>query len=424
VQEKPTSSAASPEPTVPSSSEVSWRIQSAVYGIGLFSTSIFHIAAVVVPLYAATMSPSPVMFGLVFSATHFLPLFLSIHTGALMDRLGARKVLLVCTVMGAIIPLFYPAAPWIWALVFLQMFLGLSESMGWLGAQTMIGQYMHGRTVYAGRLSFIIRIGQFIAAPMAGVTWDLAGPWGAFALMSLWGCGSVICALMLPPRPVDATAPAAEPDWRAKLRALLPKPSDYVTAFRLLGVPAVVVIVLLGALMHVGNAVQGSFYVAWLNEMGLTGTAIGLLGPAAAIGAALFSLLTARLLRYVGGLWIALLALWAGILLICATPLFGTYLLLQIAMFLRSGANGLAQPLVITLVLRGAGRENQGKAIGLRGTANRVASILSPLAMGAIAQAFGLELSFYVVGTLVSLAMIGIAVYLWRRPQIAKAGED
>jgi MFS family permease len=93
-------------------------------------------------------------------------------------------------------------------------------------------------------------------------------------------------------------------------------------------------------------------------------------------------------------------------------------------MFLRSGANGLAQPLVITLVLRGAGRENQGKAIGLRGTANRISSILSPLAMGVIAQAFGLELSFYVVGALVSLVMVGIAIYLWRRPDIATAGED
>ena len=96
------------------------------------------------------------------------------------------------------------------------------------------------------------------------------------------------------------------------------------------------------------------------------------------------ALLTSRLMRYFGGLWIALLSLWAGILLVCATPLFGSYFLLQMAMFLRSGANGLAQPLVITLVLRGAGRENQGKAIGLRGTANRIASILSPLAMGAV----------------------------------------
>jgi MFS family permease len=330
--------------------------------------------------------------------------------------------MLACTIAGAIIPLFYPLASWIWALVLLQLMLGLAESMGWLGAQTMIGQFMQGRTVYAGRLSFVIRFGQLVAAPMGGIAWDLAGPWGGFLAMSLWASGSVACALLLPPQVL--ANPPADKGRAAKLRALLPSAADYVTAFRLLGVPAVVLIVLLGALMHVGNAVQGSFYVAWLTDMGLTGTAIGMLSPAAAIAAALFSLLTARLTRYVGGLWIALVSLWTGIVLICATPLFGTYLLLQIAMFLRSGANGLAQPLIITLVLRGAGRDNQGKAIGLRGTANRIASIIAPLAMGAIAEAIGLELAFYAVGIAVSLAMAAIAVYLWRRPDVAGAGEE
>ena len=404
-----------------SSPEVPWRIQGAVYGLGLFNTSIFHISSVIVPLYVATINPTPVMFGLVFSAGHVLPLFLSIHTGALMDRLGARRVMLVCTLVGAIVPLFYPAAPWIWAVVILHMFFGFSESMGWLGAQTMIGQYMHGKTSYAGRLSFIIRIGQLGAAPMAGAAWDLTGPWGAFVLMSLWAFGAVACALLLPPQ--DAAQSPAQ-GRRDKMRALLPSATDYVTAFRLLSVPAVVLIVILGSMMHVGNSVQGSFYVAWLNDMGLTGTAIGLLAPAAAIAAALFSLMTARLTRYIGGLWLVLLSLWAGILLICATPLLGSYLLLQIAMFLRSGANGLAQPLVITLVLRGAGAENQGKAIGLRGTANRIASVGSPLAMGALAEAVGLEASFYVVGAAASIVMAGIAIYLWRRPDVARADED
>ena len=197
--------------TAVTSDAVSWRIQGAVYGLGLFNTSIFQIASVIVPLYLATMNPSPLMFGLVFSAGHLLPLFLSIHTGALMDRLGARQVMLVCTTVGAIVPLFYPVVSWIWAVVVLQMFFGLSESMGWLGAQTMIGQYMHGKTHYAGRLSLIIRIGQLAAVPMAGAAWDLAGPWGAFALLSLWAFGAVTCALLLPPQNVDPTSPASAP---------------------------------------------------------------------------------------------------------------------------------------------------------------------------------------------------------------------
>lgn len=403
--------------------DVPWRTQIAVYGVGLFTTSVFHVASVVIPLYAYTMNPSPFVFGLVFGAAHLLPLLFSIHAGALMDRLGARRVMLFCTVAAVLLPLVYPLAPGIWALIVLQLFLGLAESMGWLGAQTMIGQYMHGRTTYAGRLSFVIRFGQLVAPPMAGVTWDLAGPWGAFILMSLWASGSVISALMLPEQAVRPVSGAIGPPMKG-LRSLMPRWSDYKLAFGLISAPSVAIIVALGALMHMGNSVQSSFYVAWLTEMGIAGTAIGLLSPAGAIGAALFSLLTAPLMRYVSGFWIVLLSLWAGILLICITPLLGTYLMLQVAMFLRSGMNGLAQPLVITLVLRGAGRSNQGKAVGLRGTANRLASILAPLLMGAIGELVGLRYAFYLVGALTSLAMVCIAVYLLRNPQIARKSED
>lgn len=406
------------------SKAVPFKTEAAVYGIGLFTTSVFHIDSVIIPLFAYTFNPSPFVFGLVFGASHLLPLLFSIHAGALMDRLGAKRIMLFCTSLTVFLPVIYPLASEIWMLIALQLFLGLSESMGWLGAQTMIGQYMHGRTKYAGRLSFVIRLGQLCAPPMAGLTWDLFGVWGAFILMSIWASGSVFFALALPAQKIEAERSEQTAPPVSKLSFLLPRLEDYVLALGLLRVPGVVVIVALGALMHSGNAVQSSFYVAWLTENGVTGTAIGLLSPAGAIGAALFSLLTTRLMRYVDGFWIVLLSIWAGILLICATPLLGAYFLLQVAMFMRSGLNGLAQPLVITLVLRGAGASNQGKAVGLRGTANRMASILAPLAMGAIAEAVGLELAFYVTGLLLSAIMAALAIYLHRRPDIAAAGED
>ena len=410
--------------TASRSEDVPWRIQGAVYGIGLFSTSIFHIGAVIVPLYAATMTPSPLMFGLVFSAAHFLPLFLSIHTGALMDRLGARRVMLVCTAIGAIVPLLYPAFPWIWALVFLQMFFGLSESMGWLGAQTMIGQYMYGKTVYAGRMSFIIRIGHLV---VRAARRHQLGPRRAVGRLR----ADVAVGLRLG----GVRAAAAEAAGRSRGAAAGRTPregarapaqgvglSDRVPAARRSGgrhhraarradacrqCGAGLVLCRVAQRHGPDRHRHRSARPGGRDRRGavLAAHRRGSCAMSAACGSRCVSL-------------------WSGILLVCATPLFGSYFLLQMAMFLRSGANGLAQPLVITLVLRGAGRENQGKAIGLRGTANRVASIISPLAMGAIAEAVGLERSFYVVGALVSVVMIGIAIYLWRNPQIAKAGED
>jgi len=400
---------------------VSWRVQIAVYGVGTFSSTIFYITSVIVPLHAYSMNPSPLAFGLVFSAAHFLPLFFSIHTGALIDRLGVRRVILAMTTLGAVTPLLYPLAPNIQTLIVLQMILGFAESMSWLGAQAMIGLYMQGRTSYAGRLSFMVRIGQLAAPPMAGLAWDLTGPWGAFILMSVWASGAVVCALLLPPQPVTQSTAHLLPDrgWRG----LLPNLADYVTAARLLARPAVVVVVLLSSLLHLGNTVQSSFYIAWLNSIGFTGTAIGMLSPVGAIGAALFSLVAARSARHMPALWIVLLSLWIGILLLCITPLLATFAALATVMFLRSGANGLAQPFIITLVLRGAGRNNQGKAIGLRGTANRLTSVLAPAAMGLIAEASGLAAAFYIVGAAVSVAMLSLAIYLWRNPEVARTGE-
>ena len=217
--------------------EVPRRIQAGVYGVGLFSTSIFYIGSVIMPLYLHTMNPSPLLFGLMFSLPHVLPLVLSIHGGAMMDRLGARQVMLAITTLGAVVPLLYPLAPSIWALMVLQMLLGLSESMGWLGAQTMIGQYMQGRTLYAGRLSAVIRDQPVRGAAVGGHGLGHRGAVGGFHSDVRVGVRRGVL------RAVAACASAARQGaargrlcatLQIRLRDLMPKLSDYITAFQLL----------------------------------------------------------------------------------------------------------------------------------------------------------------------------------------------
>ena len=41
-----------------------------------------------------------------------------------------------------------------------------------LGAQTLVGTVLKGRTTYAGRLSAIIRVGHIIGPPLTGAAWD------------------------------------------------------------------------------------------------------------------------------------------------------------------------------------------------------------------------------------------------------------
>ena len=187
--------------TQPDDDNVPWRIQGAVYGMGMFCTSVYYMMVVVVPVFVVSLDLSYFLAGIILGCRPILSLVFSIHAGALMDRIGSRRVMVFFGVLGVIAPLMYPMAPWIgWLglLVIAQMFAGLADSMGWLGAQTLIGQHMKGRTKYSGRLSATIRIGHAIAPITVGYAWDQMGVWAAFGLMSLWNLGFLGCALALP----------------------------------------------------------------------------------------------------------------------------------------------------------------------------------------------------------------------------------
>ena len=94
--------------------------------------------------------------GFVLGCRPLLSLFISIHAGALMDRIGTRRVLLFIAFLSLTTPFLYPLAPFVWALILIQLVSGTCDSIGWLGAQTLVGQLMRGRTHYAGRLSAIV----------------------------------------------------------------------------------------------------------------------------------------------------------------------------------------------------------------------------------------------------------------------------
>lgn len=399
-----------------------WRLQIAVYGIGLFSTTMFYMAAVVVPLWVASLESSTFLIGMVLGSRHFLPLFLSIHGGALMDRLGGRRVMVFFAIVGVIIPLLFPVMPWIWAVLVLQMIAGLADSMGWLGAQTLIGQHMRGSTVYTGRLSFTCRFGHLVAPPVIGWVWDNLGSTAAFVGLSLWGLGILVCGLMLPAADTETASGGDTTQMtrtaRVRARDLLPRLADYVEAFRLLSLPAIALIVMASMLSHVGSSVHSSFYVVYLGGKGFTGTEIGLLLSASSVAAAFGALATDWLARRIKPYWLIMGTILSGVLAVAVTPLLGVLSLLAVASAVRGAANGMSQPMVISAVLRAVSPTMQGKAAGIRGTMNRVASIAAPVFMGGLAEFVGIEASFFVVGAIVTMLMGALVVHVLRSPDL------
>jgi MFS family permease len=380
-----------------------------VYCAGFFSNGSVNLANVIIPLWVLTIDPSPLMVGLAIGARQALPVFLSIHGGALMDRIGIRRVMLWFAVLGAIVPFFFPVLPYLAAIMVLQALAGISGAMGWIGTQAQIGAIMKGEPRYAGRVTFVNRFAILAGPPATGAAWDLAGPWGGFGFLGLWGIGLLIASLALPKPKEGELGAGSEPFSKLTVRDVLPKPSDYVSAFRLMAIPAVAFVVAVTVLRHAGNGIQGSFYVVYLESIGMTGTLIGILVAAGSILGGVGSLTAGWFAKQFSSYWVLVVSVSLALVCMVVTPVITSFVLLLLFSALRGGFMGLSQPLLISILAQSAGKA-QGKAVGLRTTANRLSILVTPVIMGAVAEWFGIEASFYATGLILIAMMLWVAL--------------
>ena len=372
------------------------------------------MASVVMPLWALELTDSPFLIGLIISSRQFLVVALSIYGGALLDRGRPHRVMVPLAVIAAVSFALFPVMPFIWAAVALQMISGFAETTNWIGAQAMFGRALRGRALYAGRLTAAARTGGFIGPWLVGLAWQFLGPAGAFAMLALWvlaGAGAVMFLPRAgPPSAAAAEAPVAEP------AGPMPRLSDYASAFRLLVLPAVTLVILATFARQTGTGIQASFYGVWLKEIGFEAGTIGLLIGISSAAAAVSALSVGRLGRVIADHWLLIATIVVAIVSIAVTPLLGGYALLVVAIALRGIGQGLNLPLMMSIAARAVGPGLQGRVAALRITFNRLGGALVPVAMGAIAELVGLENAFYLMGGAGVIAIGLLAVWVARAP--------
>jgi MFS family permease len=393
--------------TVRSSQSISLRTQIALYGSGMFTDG---ASQVIVPLWVLTLHPSPVEYGLVIGARSLLPFLLSIHGGVLMDRLGARQVMLFFAAIGLLLPILFPVLPWVWAAVLLQLLVGLTTTMSWVGAQTVAGQTMIGNPKLIGRLSFSNRFGGFFCPFVAGFAWDAFGAWGGFGVMFACSVLLLVSALMLPKRAGEQTMP----DRPFALRDVVPRLDDYRRALSLLAIPAVAVVAIGSVLNIATGAIQSSFYIVYLENIGLSGSLIGILVATANVAALGGTVGVAWLIRRIGGIRLLNSAVIGSIVAIMVTPFLATFQPLLVTSVLRGWSQGMVQPLMISIPSKAVPIGSQGASVGLRISLNRLVQTLLPLVMGGVVHVIGLEASFVVTGGVLLLIVGGVMVALSR----------
>lgn len=392
---------------------ISWRVQSPVYATAFFTGNVFPMMHVLMPLWALELTSSPLIIGLIISSRQILPVLLSIHGGALLDRFGPRQVIMVLGIAGACITGLFPLFPFIWAAMPFQFLTGFAETTNWIGAQSAVATILKGRPVFAGRMTAAARTGGFFGPIFVGAAWEIFGPYGGFMFLAVWLMMGAVAASFLPrhvPEPA-ADGDAAKP----KRPDVMPRLSDYRDTFRLLALSAIALVITATFMRQTGSGIQASFYGVWLKqELGLSAFTIGLLigfgNAVSAVAALTIGPMTRRCADY----WLLLVMVAFAIVGVAMTPMLEGLFFLAAAIGLRGVGQGLNLPLMMTIASRSVPPTLQGRVAALRISFNRLGSALFPIGMGALAEVIGLEAAFYVIGATGVLLLSMLAVWVYR----------
>lgn len=416
---------ADPTTTPRQATPVPRRVAWSTYAAGYFCDSYTELFVLIVPLWAVYLGMTPLEIGILVASRAFLPFFLAIHGGVMMDRFGTRRVMIIVSAVCVVVPLLYPITPYLPLMMVLQTIGGLAGTWAWVGCQTQAVHVSNADTAFVSRFSFFARAGAMSGPVILGITWDILGPVGTFIIAGAWGAVFFVTSFIIPEtvrtdeRSKKAASGQAQP---FRLMDLSPRLSDYIAAFALMAIPAVAFVVC-GSFVRASSAnIQNSFYVVYLTQIDFPGTLIGTLIALTQGAAGIGTLAGGPVERLLKPQTAFLVTVFASVVFVTITPLLGgVFLLLAIAVVLRGFAQGVSQPIMFTYLSRAVSMHEQATSIGLRTTVNRLAVLVLPVVMGAVAEVWGLGPSFLVIGGLLLILLTSIVLWLGPRTRVPAA---
>lgn len=431
--------------------QVSWRIQGSIYAAAFFFGPLQTLASMSAALFVAGLISVelPFLIAFILSSRQILTVLLSVYSGSLVDRFGARNAILGFGSTAIVTAMTYPfipgafglhwgtvaagAPPWLFiaALIAVQIAAGYLEGNTWVGIQAMVSQGLKGQPTYAGRLVFTARLGGITGPLLMGQAWDLWGSFGGFMLLALWIAVGLGAAVSIPkgfqtqdapdaasPKADNAAQPKDDENPPAKAPAR-DKGPGFTDSLKLLFIPAVALVMMLTVLRQAGSGIHTSFYVVWLDkEIGLSGALIGGLMSTANVASAIAAISTGRFAGRFPHHWLLIVTIGMTILGTAIVPLLGgVYVLLMMAISIRGVGQGLNLPMMITMLAQNVPASLQGRVTAFRVAFNRGGQALVPLGAGALAEVVGIANSFYIVGGVGGIMLVALSFWAARRPE-------
>lgn len=377
-----------------------------LYGIGFLSMPLQPVISLIVPLWAVHLHATAVQTGIAVAAGSLVPWLYSIPTGGLIDRLGARRMLLGGSWGTAIGFVLYPWFSNVWVLVVLQLITGLFCSLTWQASQTYATQAekTFSRVGLVGRFSSAATLGTFVGPLAIGSLTAVGFAWGFFGVAGI-AAALGLCTLPLPE--------LLERTDRIRADMLRMRWADFADAFQLLRTPAMLMI-MLGTFCRLSViSVRQSFYPVFLAQLHVNASQIGILVATASLASALSAVLTGQLRRRLGTPASLAAGLFLGNAGLAVTPLAHSMGALFFLAAVSGLGIGITFPLLLALLAEYTSREQRGMSVALRNAMNRGASVVVPLGFGVAIAEWGMRLSFYGVGVI--LAVMTVLLFSYHR---------
>ena len=364
-----------------SSRHLRWPQLMVAYAAGSFGFGFQNMVQFLVPLRAQELGVPLEFIGVLVGAGALVPALLSVTSGELVDRFGARQAYVGGTLVCVARALLFRARHGVYRAVVIQLVMGFARSTAWIASQGYVSHLGTGaeRATHMGRLSFASSAGTLVAPLVIGAAAQVLGYQDAFFVAA--GLASLYVVMGLFAR-CQSRAPTDGARFR-RLRngaELAEEPRHPGRADAHLQ-PAVGRIGLAAVLSDLSCQ-------PWLcagpdrhrpggQLRGLDGgDARG--GPSVVASTRLCDCRRARARRA-----------WHGALAVrCSVPS-------RVPPALLTGtAAGLSLPLLMATVSTEAPPDQRGVALGLRMSANQAASTTAPIVVGSLVSGFGIVVGF------------------------------
>lgn len=346
-----------------------------------------------VPLYAHSLGLTGAQIGLLFSVPVVAQIALNLVGGAYVDRFGGRRIVLISSWLFVVAAVDLVFARGFWALFAGQVLLVLARAAFWPANWALVVELPGDRGVQVGRFNAVTNLGQILGNASCGFILATAGYAASFIVMG--STGFLAWALSL-----------KTPRYEGKQA---PEQGLFANYRRLLGMPILYYAVMCAYLSALPFSLSMSFYPLLLEEYGYGAEASGILVALRAVGGIGAGLLVARFVKTGPG---SLSPVYSGVAVALSVGLMplSTHWLPLGAFLLAVGIGSGIMTVYFQLTMgEVVPQEMRGSAMALGGLGWGASHFSTPLAMGFLADRYGLVTGFHVLGTAAFVVVAAVA---------------